>query len=496
MIRPPRRAALALAAGALHTAAFAPLGAWPLQLAAVAMLAWLVRTARPAEAAWHGAAFGTGWLLSGLWWLYISMHEFGGMPAPLAAAGVVLLCTALSLYVAAGMALFAWRRTGRALADAALFSACWLLAELARAQWLTGFPWIAAGYAHSDGPLAALAPWVGVYGMGAVAAWLAFTAVQWLRPASGGRSRVALGVALVLPLVPWLAPREFTAPSGTLTLSLLQPNVAQDLKFDPERMAGHMQALQAQVQDARGQLVVTPESVLPVPREQLAPAFWASMTDPLLAQQRALLLGTFLGNEAVGYVNSVVGAAAGQPEYTYGKRHLLPFGEFVPPGFRWFVDLMQIPLGDQARGRSEAPFRVAGQAVRPLICYENLFGEDMVASVGTGPEAATVLVNVSNLAWFGERLVQDQDLQFSRLRALEFQRPVARATNTGSTALVDHTGRVAARLPALTRATLEVTVQGRRGATPYARWLAAAGLWPLWALAAVAVLGAGRRRER
>jgi hypothetical protein len=216
----------------------------------------------------------------------------------------------------------------------------------------------------------------------------------------------------------------------------------------------------------------------------------------LLAQQRALLLGTFLGNEAVGYVNSVVGAAAGQPEYTYGKRHLLPFGEFVPPGFRWFVDLMQIPLGDQARGRSEAPFRVAGQAVRPLICYENLFGEDMVASVGTGPEAATVLVNVSNLAWFGERLVQDQDLQFSRLRALEFQRPVARATNTGSTALVDHTGRVAARLPALTRATLEVPVQGRRGATPYARWLAAAGLWPLWALAAVAVLGAGGRRER
>lgn len=141
-------------------------------------------------------------------------------------------------------------------------------------------------------------------------------------------------------------------------------------------------------------------------------------------------------------------------------------------------------------------FRVAGQAVRPLICYENLFGEDMVASVGTGPEAATVLVNVSNLAWFGERLVQDQDLQFSRLRALEFQRPVARATNTGSTALVDHTGRVAARLPALTRATLEVTVQGRRGATPYARWLAAAGLWPLWALAAVCVLVAGRRRTR
>jgi len=173
---------------------------------------------------------------------------------------------------------------------------------------------------------------------------------------------------------------------------------------------------------------------------------------------------------------------------------LLPFGEYVPPGFHWFVDLMQIPLGDQASGRSQAPFVAGGQRLRPLICYEDLFGEEMVDSAGEGPEAATVLVNVSNLAWFGRHMVQEQDLQFSRLRSLEFQRPMVRATNTGATAVIDHRGRVTAQLPALVAGTLDAEVEGRQGATPYARWLAAFGLWPLWLLGLAVVAGLAVRR--
>ena len=137
--------------------------------------------------------------------------------------------------------------------------------------------------------------------------------------------------------------------------------------------------------------------------------------------------------------------------------------------------------------RSSAAFDVGGQRLRPLICFEDLFGEDMVDSV-VGAQAATLLVNVSNLAWFGPRLVQDQHLQFSQMRALEFERPVIRSTNTGATAVVDHRGRVTARLAPLVRGTLDATVEGRIGATPYARWLARAGLWPLW-LAALAIVG-------
>jgi apolipoprotein N-acyltransferase len=485
-----------LLAGALHTASFAPLSWWPLQLAALAVLAASVCRAAPRVAAWRGFWFSLGWLASGLWWLYISMHDYGGMPAGLAALAVLVLAAALSLYMAGAMALFAWRRRDRPLIDAAGFAACWLLAELARGQFFTGFPWIASGYAHSDGPLAALAPWVGVYGMGAVAAFIAAALAQSLRSAHPPkRPWWLLGVALVLPLLPWLAPREFTESTGRIQLSLLQPNVPQDLKFDPARIVEQMAALQSQLQAARGDLVVTPESVLPVPRDQLDPAYWQQLTAPFKQAGRAALIGTFLGNERDGYVNSMVGVTAAGEGYEYGKRHLLPFGEYIPPGFRWFVDLMQIPLGDQASGRSEAPFVAAGQRLRPLICYEDLFGEDMVASIGTGPQAATVLVNVSNLAWFGRHMVQDQDLQFTRLRALEFQRPVVRATNTGATAVVDHHGAVSARLPAEVAGTLDAEVEGRRGATPYARWLGACGLWPLWLVAALALLWRPAHKE-
>jgi apolipoprotein N-acyltransferase len=483
-----------LLAGGLHTASFAPLGCWLLQISALAWLAWAVREATPRQAAGRSFCFGVGWLASGWWWLYISMHDYGGMPAPLAAAAVVVLAAALSLYLAAAMALFAWRRRGRPVPDALGFAACWLLAELARAQFFTGFPWIASGYAHSDGALAALAPWVGVYGIGAVAALLAMTLATMFAPDGHARARpwALLAVAMALPIVAWLAPREFTEPAGTLRVSLLQPNVAQDLKFDADRIVGQMAALQAQLQSAQGDLVVTPESVLPIPKDQLDPTYWRQLTDTFRSGRRSALIGTFLGNEQDGYVNSVVGVSAAGDGYRYGKRHLLPFGEYVPLGFRWFVELMQIPLGDQANGRSEAPFDAGGQRLRPLICYENLFGEHMVTSAGDGPEAATMLVNVSNLAWFGRHMVQDQDLQFSRLRALEFQRPMVRATNTGATAVIDHRGRVTARLPPETVGTLDAVVEGRRGVTPYARWLGALGLWPLW-LAGLVGWGASRR---
>jgi apolipoprotein N-acyltransferase len=220
---------------------------------------------------------------------------------------------------------------------------------------------------------------------------------------------------------------------------------------------------------------------------------------PFAQGDRAALIGIFTGSEAAGYTNSVIALSptsdpSGNSYYRYGKRHLLPFGEFIPPGFGWFVEALNIPIGDQARGRSIEPLRVAGQRVRPLICYEDLFAEDIVDSM-VGENAATVLANTTNLAWFGAVMVQDQHLQFSRMRALELQRPIVRATNTGATAVVDHRGQVGARLPPLIEGALEATVEGRIGTTPYARWLAAWGLWPL-ALGSIAVIAAALARRR
>lgn len=481
-MRPALAAALALAAGLLQTASFAPLEAWWAQIAAQALLFGLVAHARPRVAALCGALFGFGWLASGLWWLHISMHQFGGIPSPAAAGAVGLLAAFLSGYYALALGLTArWIAPGRWRLLA--FAPAWLLAELARATWFTGFPWIASGYAHTVGPLAGWAPWIGVYGIAALAA-LASAGLALLQR----RAWAFAAPALLLPLAGALLPQDFTASSGRIALSLVQPSIPQDQKFDAARFSANLEILAGLIESTRGQVVITPESVVPLPLAELDRATLVRLARP----DRPALLGAFLGNADEGFVNSVVGLGT---DYHYGKRHLLPFGEFIPPGFGWFVRAMNIPLDDQARGEHQRPWAVAGQKLRPLICYEDLFGEDLVQSAVAGPDTATMFINVSNLAWFGTVMIQDQHLQFSQMRALEFQRPVARSTNTGATAVVDHHGRITARMPPLERGVLEAQVEGRTGSTPYARWLAAFGLWPLWGLSLLALTAVRRAAQ-
>ncbi len=507
-----------LLAGIAQTLSFSPFEWWWLQLLSLAVLAHATFGAAPRRAALLGWLYAAGWLVSGFWWLYISMHNFGGLHPALAALAVLVLAALLGLYYAAAMALWARLRTHRPGWDVALWAACWLGAELARGLVFTGFPWIASGYAHAIGPLAVWAPWIGVYGLCALAAAMAATSALWLQDRTLRVRAAASAVVIGLALLPHLLPNQFTRSTGTLRVSLLQPNVPQDIKFDPDRLSLQLHGLVRQLTEAHGALVVTPESVLPLSRDQLSDGYWAALRDALqpasaasvpasAATERAALIGIFVSDEASGYVNSVVALPGGATEgaaastaagYHYGKRHLLPFGEIIPPGFHWFVNLMNIPLADQARGRSSEAFAFGGQRLRPLVCYEDLFGEDIVQSA-VGPQAATVFVNVSNLAWFGRWLVQDQHLQFSQMRAIEFQRPVIRSTNTGATAVVDHHGRVTARLPPRTTGVLEASVEGRTGETPYARWLATCGLWPLIA-AALAIVGltaiTGHRLQR
>ncbi len=487
--------ALAATLGALHAASFAPEPLGWLQAACVAGLAWCVaRAPSPAWAALLGAVFGTAWLAAGVWWLFISMHRYGGLPAWLAALAVAALAAALSLYLAAAMA--AWRRArrGRPLPDAALFAGLWLLAELARGVLFTGFPWVAAGYAHGDGALAALAPWIGVYGIGAVSAAVAALAAG-AAIARGRQGAAAAAAALLLWWGPQALPRDFTVPTGTLSVALLQTNVAQDQKFAPEQLPATLEAVGRALVQADADLVVAPETAVPLLPEQLPAGYWDALRSSFAEGGRAALVGVPLGSFAEGYTNSVAGLSAASVAapggfYRYDKHHLVPFGEFIPFGFRWFVDLMNMPLGDFDRGPLDAPsFAVKGERVGPNVCYEDLFGEELAARFADPARAPTVFANVSNIAWFGDTVAIDQHLQISRLRTLELQRPMLRATNTGATAVIDHRGVVTHALAPHTRGVLEATVQGREGLTPYARWASAFGLWPL-AIAAFAIVAA------
>ncbi len=505
--RLPNWAGIALSglAGVAQALSFAPWELWWLQILSVGALVALIANARPATAALRGWTFGVGWLVAGLWWLYISLHTYGLLPAWLSVLAVGLLAALLSLYYAGAAALWARMRRQTVQTDALLFAAWWMLAELARGWVFTGFPWIAGGYAHTGGPLAAWAPYVGVYGLGAMSAWAAAVVALGLMGLRNGRWGFLRCLSPTLVPVILLAvgnalPQAFTRSTGMLSVTLLQTNIAQDDKFDPEHIRAALSWHLDRFVAAQGQLVVTPESSLPVPTNQIAPDTWRAYQHVFDSPGRGALVGVFTGDEERGYTNSVVGLDASHhvadgTNYRYGKRHLLPFGEFIPPGFKWMIDLMKVPIGDQTKGVDTAPFVVAGQRVRPLICYEDLFGEDFAAAL-VGPSGATMLANVTNLAWFGPRMIQDQHLQFTRMRALEFQRGEVRATNTGATAVIDYRGVVTARLAPESEGQLDSQVEGRIGDTPYARWVAQWRLWPLWGLALAVILATRMVRKR
>ena len=246
--------------------------------------------------------------------------------------------------------------------------------------------------------------------------------------------------------------------------------------------------------------MVAPETavpLLPFQLAEMAPGYWEGSRAHFgdVAAGRAALVGVPLGDYERGYTNSVAGLSPAG-EYRYDKYHLVPFGEFIPTGFRWFTAMMNIPLGDFARGVVDPPsFAVGAQRVAPNICYEDLFGEELARRFVDANTAPTVLANVSNIGWFGDTIATVQHLNISRMRALEFQRPMIRATNTGATAIVDHRGVVQAMLPPHTRGVLTGSVQGRDGITPFAWWAARAGLWPL-ALGALLVVLAAAWRKR
>ena len=499
---PATEAVQAAVLGALQTLAFvhtAVAGAWLLPLATLAWLVWRLDTAPPRRAALLAACYATAWLAAGVWWLFISMHRYGGLPAWMAALAVLALAAGLSALLAAAAAAYAGWRRGRAT-DALLFAALWLLAEAGRGIVFTGFPWLASGYSQVDAPLAALAPWLGVYGMGAVLAYAAAGLARLVH--SRGRAwGPAAGATAVLALCAWGGPGEHSRPAGELSVVLLQTNVRQDEKFSAERMPETLAWVGRELLAARADLVLAPETavpLLPFQLEDLAPGYWSTLrahfADPVAG--RAALIGLPLGDFERGYTNSVAGLSAAG-EYRYDKYHLVPFGEFIPTGFRWFTALMNIPLGDFARGVIDPPsFAAAGQRVAPNICYEDLFGEELARRFVDAATAPTVLANVSNIGWFGDTIATVQHLNISRLRALEFQRPMIRATNTGATAIIDHRGRVAAMLQPHTRGVLAGSVQGRDGITPYAWWTARAGLWPALALALLIVVAVHPRGAR
>lgn len=496
---------LALLGGALSVFSFAPFGWWPLQFATLALLFHLLaQTPSMRTSFLVGWAFGTGWLVTGVYWLFISMHQYGGMPAPMAALAVLLLSAFLGLLPASAFAIAAWLRTRWSLPRCTflllVLPAMWALSEWVRGWIFTGFPWVASGYAHSNAPLAGYAALIGVYGMG----WLAALVASSLLLVRERKSLMALPLA-VLAIGMGLQTFLWTQPHGTpISVRLLQGNVPQEIKFDVAQANLTLRQYEDMMRAAPADLIATPETALPLLLHQLPEDYLPRLAEFATATNSHLAIGVPVSDNPHAYANSVIGLAPAETEtprlYRYNKHHLVPFGEFIPLGFRWFVDMMHIPLGDFTRGSDKPlPFAVKDQWVLPNICYEDLFGEEIAGQLRTsradGTPEASMLLNVSNIAWFGDSIALPQHLQISQLRALETGRPMLRATNTGATAVIDPHGKVAALLAPFTLDTLTASVQGYRGATPYILFGNAA----IVALALLALAGAcwiGKRAKR
>ncbi|MDP1605259.1 MAG: apolipoprotein N-acyltransferase [Rhodocyclaceae bacterium] len=456
---------LAFFLGSASVAGFAPLELFPLPLLALAGLLrlWQVAPA-PRGAAWLGFSWGLGFFLTGVSWVYVSLHDVGGMAAPLAVIATLLFCCWLALFPA--LVGYFYRRLASAdfWRNALLFAGLWMLAEWLRGVLLTGFPWLALGYSQTPpSPLAGFAPVLGSYGIGLLAALIAAALAFGLRRRGAWLLILALfGSGALLRGMDW------TQPVGApVSVSLLQGNIPQSLKWTPERLPLSIETYTRLALENPAALTVLPETALPlffheVPREVLQ----------ALTQHGDVLVGMAVRHREGGYVNGAIAIQkdAVPPAPTlqsYAKQHLVPFGEYVPPGFAWFFGLVNIPMSDFSAGPArQAPLAIAGQQIAANICYEDLFGEEIIRSL----PAATLLINLSNTAWFGDSLAQPQHLQIARLRALETGRMMLRATNTGITAAIAPDGRVLAALPAFTAGALQIEAQGFTGLTPYSRW--------------------------
>ena len=478
-------------AGAASVAGFAPLHLYPLPILALALLFRLwMGCATPGRAAAAGFAFGLGHFVAGVSWVYVSLHTFGGMPLPLAAFATLAFCAYLALFPALAGYAVTRIRTNEPLRWLVAGPALWTLTEWLRGTLFSGFPWLATGYSQApDSPLVQFAPVLGVYGVS-----LAATAVAGAVALVAQRTAIRAAVATAIGVFAagfGLGVPAWTTPNGApVTVSLLQGNVAQDAKWLPEQLGATLDTYRRLALSTDSRLIVMPETAVPLFRHEVPEAY----LDDLRAHARRaggdIAIGMPEGVSRDEYYNAVFTIGA-SPEQRYRKSHLVPFGEIIPARavFGWVLHVLHIPLSDFSRGSpDQRPLELAGERVAFNICYEDAFGEEIIRQL---PEA-TLLANVSNVAWFGDSIAPHQHLQIARMRAIETGRVMLRATNTGMTAAIDADGRVIAQAAPFTTAVVTATVQGRAGATPYVRWGNAAFLL----LAALMLLPALRSARR
>jgi len=459
---------LAPLAGALVTLSLAPFDLWPAGILSCILYAYLLCTCTPGQGLWRGWLYGLGMFGSGVSWVYVSIHVHGHASVPLAAGLTVLFCAALALF----HALFGWCyvRFVRPLPGGMLvgFPALWVLFEWLREWAFTGFPWLYLGYAHQDTWIAGWAPITGVFGLSFICAitgtclFLAWRSRKLIACATYAIVLVTLwGGGAVLKPTQWVA----KASERPISVALVQPNVPQEHKWDPEWYRPILRQLREATDPMLGRdLVIWPESAIPNFYQQ-AQGFLEPIGQRAKAASTSIIAGIpFRSADGTGYYNSITSLGFGSG--VYHKQRLVPFGEYVPleKQLRGLIEFFDLPMSSFSAGPpGQQPLKAGAYRVAPFICYEIVYG-DMVAE---SAHDADLLVTISNDSWFGNSIGPWQHLQIAQMRGRENGRYVLRATNNGISAIIDHQGRIVARTEQFVATTLTGEAEAMLGTTPF-----------------------------
>jgi len=467
---------IAWVAGAMFLLALAPYKIWPLAIVSPAILYALLKPAMSGKRAFIiGEAYGMGLWCVGAFWLYTSIHDYGDTPAWLALIMIALMGIIMGLFHGF-LALIFNNVVGR---QPLSFAALWVAQEWLKTWLLTGFPWLFVGYAFTEQYwLSSMAPVFGVFAISFVAVLFAASLVEAARRRLGFllASIAFVGIGVVL----WLINPQWTKPKGTpnLTVSLIQGNIPQDLKWLTEYQVETLKIYATLTQSEWGRdIVLWPESSIPMFQDE-AIAFISEMVKVAKETGTTWITGVPYKDTAAfnpktdkypPFYNSVIALGA-DAEGLYKKQRLVPFGEYIP--FEGALDILPNLAGNQdimsySRGTDhQAPLHVRGHNLGAAVCYEVAY-PDTTRKNAIGTD---FLLTISNDAWFGTSAGPLQHLQMVQMRALENGRWFMRATNTGVTAIIDDKGRIVSRAPQFERTVLRGEIEARTGQTPFTRF--------------------------
>ncbi|MGB5258342.1 MAG: apolipoprotein N-acyltransferase [Woeseiaceae bacterium] len=489
--RPALTRLIAFILGSCMSLSFAPFGLSLLAPLLLLPLLFVCMNVSPRDAAAHAFWFGLGMFLTGTYWIYISVHVFGNAALWIALLLMVGLALIMALLVGIAGWLISRLSKGETWLMLLVAPASWVAIEWTRGWIFTGFPWLALGYSQIDSLFAGWAPVLGVYGVSFML--LVSTTAVIVTIMSAGMQRI-LGVAAIL--LPWLVGGlllipDWTEPSGKpIRASIVQAGVSQDKKWDRDQLEPIMEFYRrSTLSVADSEIVVWPEVAIPALNDQVKNYINLIQND-LRGSRRSVVFGILersFERDANGKVyNSVLLLSGRQPQVqAYRKRHLVPFGEYfpVPDSVRQWMKMQNLPHSDLSPGEAVQPLLEAanGAKLAVAICYEDAYGEEQLYAF---PEAS-LIINVSNDAWFGDSIAPHQHLEIARMRALEVGRNAIRSTNTGVSAFIGFDGKLLEVGKQFEPELMTADIEPRRGMTPYAGF----GNVPIISICLIIVVG-------